>query len=544
MPIDPNIIGQLRQPEPVNPLSNIMQIMQLRQAQQLLPLKIQEAQQSMEEGQIKLRQAKQAEADRMTTDAAFKGALTVGPDGVPTWDRMKLLQAVPGHLAPVLGKTLDEADKTRTELLKAQQEVAAKQAEHGAGVAAAIQSAGNDPTFARQQFAMEAAANPSSAASIKQIIAKMDQLDQADPTGAQTKAFLEQATNALKAKGGPAFTTAGARAQASATGAAKLPGELSQQAATLAKTQADTVIAKQTAAGEKPIQPVDRERQAFEQKKFDQTLADFADKVRHEKVTEAETAKYHNMSIEAVDLTPEAKMKMAEMFASTGALPALGNGKAAAKARTDIINEAAAKFPQVDFASNKAAYQANVTSLKNMQKQSDFVNAFEATAGKNIAVFLEKAGKIVDTGSPLLNSPVRMLSDRVFGSENMAAFKAARETALTESAKVLESPQGNASLTVAGREAVKTLSDPDATLGQQVAAMKVLRQDMANRKQSNAETIKAIQDRIGQANPNAQPVMNPPARLDATPKEVTKAEYDALPVGSDYLKDGKHYTKK
>ncbi len=231
MPIDPSIPLGVRPPQPVNPFGDIMQIMQLKQAQQLLPLKIQEAKQAAQENAIKLRQMQQAESDRQATDAAFKGALTVGDDGVPTWDRQKLLQAVPGHLAPVLGKTLDEADKTRTELLKAQQEVAAKQAEHGAGVAAAIQSSGNDPTFARQQFAIEAATNPSSANSVKQILAQLDQHDQADPTGQQSKAFLDQITKALIAKGGPAFTTAQARQRTAAVSEQKLPGELARQAA-------------------------------------------------------------------------------------------------------------------------------------------------------------------------------------------------------------------------------------------------------------------------------------------------------------------------
>ena len=520
MPIDPNIIGQLRQPEPVNPLSNIMQIMQLKQAQQLLPLRLQEAQLSLQESQMKAQAMQRDEQEHL----GIKQAITDAGGDIET-AAPKILQA-----APTKGIAfLTAARQQRQEELKAHGEKLKNAMVETSLIGQMLQGvkASPHPDLA-YQWAMDALkAKGVDTGRMKQAY-DSEAVDQYMATGLTQEQALTEQHKQLEGE---------IKKAAEARTAATAPFDLR-------KREAEAILAEKTAAGEKPIQPVDRERQAFEQKKFDQTLADFADKVRHEKATEAETAKYHNMSIEAVDLTPEAKMKMAEMFASTGALPALGNGKAAAKARTDIINEAAAKFPQVDFASAKGAYQANITSLKNMQKQSDSVNAFEATAGKNIDVFLEKAGKIVDTGSPLLNSPARMLSDRVFGSENMAAFKAARETALTEAAKVLESPQGNAALTVSGREAVKTLSDTDATLGQQVAAMKVLRQDMANRKQSNAETIKAIQDRIGQANPNAQPVMNPPARLDATPKEVTKAEYDALPVGSDYLKDGKHYTKK
>lgn len=264
------------------------------------------------------------------------------------------------------------------------------------------------------------------------------------------------------------------------------------------KVEFDAERAEQQVKGETP-------EQKLAQQKFEQELTDFSEKVRHNKADEHETARYHNMTVEGVSLSPQAKDKMAEMFAVTGVLPAFGMGAAAARNRSEVINKAAEKFPNVDFATNQAAFQANKSSLKTLQTASDRVDAFEQTAGKNIDIFLNAAKDIVDIGSPLLNSPVRMLSDKVFGSEKMSAFRAARETALTEAAKVLESPTGGSSLTVSGRDAVKTLSDPNATLGQQVASMKVLRQDMANRKQSNVEQINAINDRIKSANPNSKP---------------------------------------
>ncbi len=234
----------------------------------------------------------------------------------------------------------------------------------------------------------------------------------------------------------------------------------------------------------------------FEQKRLNAEVDRLHESMRHNKASESETARYHNMSLEGVSLTPEAKDKMAEMFATTGVLPAVGQGKVASKNRSDIMNRAAELYPNVQFATQKAAFQANQGSLKKLQAQADMTDAFENTAGKNIDVFLDKAKGIIDTGSPLLNAPIRDLSDRVFGSENMSAFKAARETALTEAAKVLESPQGGGALTVSGRDAVKTLSDPNATLKQQVSSMKVLRNDMNNRKKSNAEQIDAINKRL------------------------------------------------
>ncbi|MES2137009.1 MAG: hypothetical protein V4502_08125 [Pseudomonadota bacterium] len=361
---------------------------------------------------------------------------------------------------------------------------------------------------------------------IAPILQELDRADQQDPTGAASKAVVQKYADALTAQS-EKMVTAQARATTAATGAAKLPGDLAEQAARLPKVQADATAAQQKAAGTEPIQPVDQAKLDFQAKQLDRELNADLETARHNKVDEGETARYHNLSVEGVALTPEAKLKMAEMFASTGVLPNLGMGKAAAQNRSDIINMAAKQFPQVDFASNKAAFQANTASLKTLQTTADRVNAFEGTAGKNIDLFLQTAGKIIDTGSPLLNRPARYLSDQLLGSQNMAAFKAARETALTETAKVLESPGGNQALTVTGREAVKTLSDPSATLGQQIAAMKALRVDMANRKQSNVDQIKAIQDRISQGNPNnpapVQPIPLKDGRI-LTPRDAAAAD--------------------
>jgi hypothetical protein len=297
--------------------------------------------------------------------------------------------------------------------------------------------------------------------------------------------------------------------------------------------QADSELKVLEAKGEKPIQPADQARLDFEKQRVDREISAALETARHNRATESEMAKYHALSVENVHLTDEAKQKMAEMFAQTGVLPNLGMGKAAAANRSDIINRASHDFPNVNFATNKAAYQANTTSLKNLQKQSDQTDAFENTAGKNIDIFLNAAKGIVDTGSPLLNRPVRAIAESVFGSEKMAAFKTARETALTESAKVLESPQGGGALTVSGRDAVKTLSDPNATLGMQVQAMKILRADMANRKQSNADQIKAITERINGDNPsNPAPV----TQQGGVQSVKTKAERDALPSGAQYTK--------
>lgn len=225
-------------------------------------------------------------------------------------------------------------------------------------------------------------------------------------------------------------------------------------------------------------------------------LKRIAEQVRHNRMTEDETGK----------LTPEAKLKMAEMFATTGALPPLGMGKAASGMRSEIINLAAQRFPNVDFATQKAAFQANNDSLKAYQKQKDNIEGFEATAGKNLDNFLKTASKVVDSGSPFLNTPLRAINEKMLGSTDQAAFNVARQVAVTEIAKVLNNPGGNAALSDSARHEVQELIGPNATLKQVFTAAKILRQDMASRKQAMDEQIHAIKSRIQTPNaPNATP---------------------------------------
>ncbi len=63
--IDPSIPLQVRQQQPINPLADFAQILQLKQAQQLLPLKIQEAQQNLQESQLKTQAMQEAAKEQL-----------------------------------------------------------------------------------------------------------------------------------------------------------------------------------------------------------------------------------------------------------------------------------------------------------------------------------------------------------------------------------------------------------------------------------------------------------------------------------------------
>lgn len=186
----------------------------------------------------------------------------------------------------------------------------------------------------------------------------------------------------------------------------------------------------------------------------------------------------------------------AERYASTGVLP---SGFARSPGTlTAIMSRAAELHPEGDIAGNSAVFAANKTALSALQKSFSNVSAFENTAGKNLDVFLKQAGKVIDSGSPWINKPLRSLDAKALGDTDQAAFNTARTTALTEIAKVLNSPTGAGVLSDSARHEVEGLIGPDATLKQIVAAANILKQDMANRHQSYADEIGNLQKAVGQ----------------------------------------------
>lgn len=196
-------------------------------------------------------------------------------------------------------------------------------------------------------------------------------------------------------------------------------------------------------------------------------------------------------------MSDEAMHQAAEKYYSTGQLPPGGRGAVGMAQNRAIMNLAAQLHPGGNLAANSAEFKANQQSLVKLQSNFDQVTAFENTAGKNLDLFLQTAKPIIDSGSPIINSPVRLASKALTGSENQAAFDAARTTALTEIAKVLNSSNASGVLSDSARHEVEGLIGPNATLKQIYAAANVLKQDMANRHQAYQDQIGDIKHRMG-----------------------------------------------
>src|SRR6266576_951292 len=203
-------------------------------------------------------------------------------------------------------------------------------------------------------------------------------------------------------------------------------------------------------------------------------------------------------------MTPEAFDQAAERYWQTGQLPPSGRGGAALAMNKAIQNRTADLHAGQSLAEGSAEYAANKDSLKKLQGNLDSVSAFEKTAKKNLDLFLQQAKKVVDSGSPFINTPLRQIDKNIVGNADMPAYDAARQVAINEIAKVTSSPGLTGVLSDSARKEVEAFIPEKATLKQAYRVAQILTQDMANRHQSYDEQIGIIKARMGGKAPSVE----------------------------------------
>lgn len=226
----------------------------------------------------------------------------------------------------------------------------------------------------------------------------------------------------------------------------------------------------------------------------------------------------------APTLTPDGMKAAAKMYAMTGQLPPMGMGGKGMKVRTDIISLAAQLYPDLDVAGNAAIYRANQGSLAASQKMVDAVGAFERTALKNMDVLLEQMKRIPDTGSPLFNKPLRLMSKTGLGSAELAAFETAKQVVAPEFAKILNNPSMGGVLSDDSRREMEKIVRGDATLAQMSAIARVLKTDASNRRTAYQVQIDDIKARLrsGSLDTGGAPVDTWERGPDGMPRRVMR----------------------
>lgn len=195
-------------------------------------------------------------------------------------------------------------------------------------------------------------------------------------------------------------------------------------------------------------------------------------------------------------MTPEAFDQAAEKYYQTGTMPSLGRGTSGPALQKAIMNRTGELHPGAVLAEQSAEFAANKDSLKKLQGNLDSVSAFESTALKNLQLFRTQAQKVIDTGIPLLNAPLRSAA-KMLGSQDQAGFETSLQVANNEIAKVTSSPGLSGVLSDSARKEVENYNPKNATIGQAMHVADILEQDMANRHKSYQDQINDIKGRMG-----------------------------------------------
>ena len=187
--------------------------------------------------------------------------------------------------------------------------------------------------------------------------------------------------------------------------------------------------------------------------------------------------------------------QQAEKYFQTGQLPSGFNRSPGTTAA--IIQRANELHPGESLAASQGNYKANEGSLKNLQKNFDQVSAFESTAGKNLDLYLQKLNAIPDLGVKFANIPMRMIDDKLIGSDNYQAMRAAQQTAAAETAKVLSSANASGVLSDSQKKEAEDILSGNLSFSAAQKVVATLKQDFANRHQSYQAQIGDIQQRLG-----------------------------------------------
>lgn len=436
-----------------------------------LPTQIEQAKRVQQDDQMRAMQMQDLQRkvdDMKALDQAFQT-----PGG-----RDSILNALPGHLRPTVMKQFTDADEAAAKANKAISDAATASNDYFGSLAAGVKAHQYDPTAAQLALAHAKSTfqnNPVMLDQITRIEAAIHQNPTPETVQQLVDPLIAQSTKQRELSASEA--NAAARVTQAQTGAQRAQLEAPKIQAETKKTEAEL-------AGTLPMTPAQKASNDIAQQNL---------QLGRSRLT-LEQQKLAQQQSDVTDLTPAGLDAAAMNYAKTGQLPPLGMGDK--QTRKQIINRAAELMPGLDLASNRADFTANQQSLANLQKQRDAIGSFEQTASKNIDIFLNTAGKVVDSGSPLANSLLRQVSGKMLGSPDQAAYEAARQVAINEIAKITSNPTMAGQLSDTARKEVENFNPANATLKQSVAVFRVLKQDMANRATALDDAIAGIKSRI------------------------------------------------
>jgi hypothetical protein len=236
----------LQLPQQQDPIANYGRILQIRNLLQEQPLRQQMLQQQLQTGQLQNQELQQNNAARQALNQAYAGAVTKNSDGSTSFDPDKLQQGLANgpaaYQTPAVMKGITDFQKSRVDLQTATTDLQQKQADLIGNAAAAVKAANYDPTLAHSFF--------DSMPPSPQINALRAQID--NPAALKQMVDTALMNSPKQRELGAAEQTAGARAQAAQTEAAKFAATKDPNSPLYSPSQASVALG--TAPGAAQIQ--------------------------------------------------------------------------------------------------------------------------------------------------------------------------------------------------------------------------------------------------------------------------------------------------
>jgi hypothetical protein len=193
-------------------------------------------------------------------------------------------------------------------------------------------------------------------------------------------------------------------------------------------------------------------------------------------------------------------------------------------------------------------YQMQETSraLSDAETTLARIHAVVAKNVNDMRVLQERGAKITRFGMPAIDAWGLRARANVLGDPDVAAFNAQLEVVKGDAGRIVAGgASGTGMLPVYTQREMSALISGGATPDQIKRISETLISDYIGRVNGLTTSIDMLRKQRGEGPIPPDPLLEKLVGLGtSTPTITTKAQYDALPPGSLYIKDGKQYRKK
>lgn len=192
---------------------------------------------------------------------------------------------------------------------------------------------------------------------------------------------------------------------------------------------------------------------------------------------------------------------LADQYRITGQLPSLGMG--ANPMREAILTQAAkdagaAGQTGADAVAQHASTKTDTQALGQLSKNRAMVEAFSQTASQNADLALNLMAKGAGpTGSPIIDRWVRAGGQSIVGDPDVTNFNTALTTFKNEYSKIMSGATGAQGSTDSARHEADTLISPNMSQAQIMGGIRVMKQEMDNRRRGLEAQHAALLSSIG-----------------------------------------------